>query len=162
MHKLAMQMTFLLLAATSASACPFITEEVSQIPKFVPPTGGAVTSGFGMRLHPILQVTKFHTGVDYQAAMGEQIRSAAGGQVVVAERKGEYGDLIVIKHGLGFETAYAHLSRLDVKKGDCIHEGAPIGLAGSTGLAVGPKLHFEVRRNGQFIDPLSIVKSAKP
>jgi murein DD-endopeptidase MepM/ murein hydrolase activator NlpD len=161
MHILPLQLFLLLAAATAASACPFITDDVVKIPKLFPPIGGAVTSGFGIRLHPMLRVTKFHPGIDYEAALGEQIRAAAGGQVVVAERQGAYGDLIVIKHSGGVETAYAHLSRIDARKGDCIGTGTPIGLAGATGLAVGPKLHFEVRQNGQFIDPLSLMQSAK-
>jgi murein DD-endopeptidase MepM/ murein hydrolase activator NlpD len=157
MYRLPAQLFALFMAATSASACPYVIDDVSGIPKLTSPTHGAVTSGFGMRRHPILQVTKFHTGIDYAAAMGEQIHAAAGGLVVVAEWKGDYGNLIVIKHGGGLETSYAHLSRIDVKKWDCIDQGEPIGLAGSTGLATGTKLHFEVRQNRQFIDPLSIV-----
>ena len=162
MHKQTLQLFFLLVRVTSVAACPFNTDDVSEIPKLIPPTNGAVTSGFGMRLHPILQVTKFHTGVDYEAAMGDQIHAAARGRVVVAERQGDYGGLVVINHGGGLETAYAHLSRIDAKKGDCVDQGDSIGLAGATGIAVGPKLHFEVKQHGQFVDPLSIVKSAKP
>jgi murein DD-endopeptidase MepM/ murein hydrolase activator NlpD len=162
MHKQTLQLFFLLVTATSAAACPFITDDVSQIPKLIPPTNSAVTSGFGMRLHPILQVSKFHTGIDYEAAMGDPIHAAARGRVVVAKRQGDYGGLVVIKHGGGLETAYAHLSRIDAKKGDCVDKGEPIGLAGATGIAVGPKLHFEVKQHGQFVDPLSIVKNAKP
>ena len=133
----------------------------SRIPRFFPPTSGAVTSGFGLRLHPILQVTKFHSGVDYEAGIGTPVRAAARGQVVVAERKGEYGNLVVIKHGGNLETAYGHLSRIDTKIGDCIEKGAQIGLAGATGLVEGPKLHFELRHNGQFIDPLSMIEGAR-
>jgi murein DD-endopeptidase MepM/ murein hydrolase activator NlpD len=109
--------------------------------------------GFGMRTHPILLMQRMHTGVDYAAEAGTPVHASASGEVVFAARDGAYGKRVVIAHGNHTETAYAHLLRIDVRAGDCVAQGAKIGSVGATGLSVRNQLHFEVLRNGRFIDP---------
>jgi murein DD-endopeptidase MepM/ murein hydrolase activator NlpD len=120
---------------------------------FIRPASGRVSSGFGYRIHPIFRVRKMHTGVDIAAAHGAAIHAAAGGLVVHSGRWGGYGQCVIIDHGGGVATLYAHCSRLLVPAGEEVTQGQVIGRVGSTGLATGPHLHFEVRRNGQPVDP---------
>jgi murein DD-endopeptidase MepM/ murein hydrolase activator NlpD len=143
-----------LLAATCmpAGACELAQSARAIVLK--KPVDGRILSGFGMRTHPILMIKKMHTGTDWGADPGTAVRASAGGEVIKAEYSGEYGNLIIIRHGAGTETSYAHLSRIDVKRGDCIAQGAVIGGVGATGLASATQLHFEVRQNGRFLDPL--------
>ncbi len=117
------------------------------------PVPGAITSGFGRRLHPILNYYRTHTGADFHAASGTPIEAAAGGVVVWAEARGGYGNCVIIDHGNGLATLYAHQSRLAVSDGDTVKTGEVIGYVGSTGLSTGPHLHFEVRRQGEPVNP---------
>lgn len=112
-----------------------------------------VSSGFGMRKHPILKVSRFHDGVDYALPLGEPLRAPAAGKVVFAGKRGGYGNAITIDHGHGFETRYAHLSEVAVKEGDFIGKNEFLGKVGSTGMSTGPHLHFEVRKRGEAVDP---------
>lgn len=121
---------------------------------FVRPIAGPITSGFGMRIHPILRVRKMHTGVDIGAPTGTQIHAAAGGTVIIAEHKGGYGKTVVIDHGGGITTLYGHCSRLLVSVGQEVQQGQAIAEVGSTGLSTGPHLHFEKRINGKPVSPL--------
>lgn len=121
-----------------------------------------LTVGFGMRVHPLLNVRRMHPGVDWAAPRGTPVIAAGPGQVVFAGEKGEYGNAIAIDHGGGWQTFYSQLSRIEVGVGDCVAFGALIGKVGSTGLSSGPHLHFEVRQNGQPIDPLSVGVSNEP
>ena len=148
-------LSFLVAVSSRAGACPLI--EAQNEVRLKIPVNGLLTTGFGMRRHPILQTVKMHTGTDWSAEPGTPVGASAAGEVITAGREGEYGNLVVIKHGSGIETAYAHLSRVDVKEGDCVAQGAVVGGVGSTGLASGPQLHFEVRRDGRFIDPIVVL-----
>jgi murein DD-endopeptidase MepM/ murein hydrolase activator NlpD len=121
-----------------------------------------LTSGFGMRFHPLLNVRRMHPGVDWAAPRGTPVIAAGPGQVVFAGEKGEYSNAIAIDHGGGWQTFYSQLSSIEVGVGDCVAFGALIGKVGSTGLSSGPHLHFEVRQNGQPIDPLSVGVSNEP
>jgi murein DD-endopeptidase MepM/ murein hydrolase activator NlpD len=121
-----------------------------------------LTAGFGMRFHPLLNARRMHTGVDWAAPIGTPVIAAGSGHVVFAAVKGEYGNAIVIDHGGGWQTFYSQLSSIEVGVGDCVAFGALIGKVGSTGLSSGPHLHFEVRQNGQPIDPLSVGVSNEP
>lgn len=112
-----------------------------------------VSSPFGMRRHPILGVVKRHYGVDYAAKYGSDVYAAANGTVVAAERRGAYGLYVRIRHANGFETAYGHLSRISVKKGQTLAQGDLIGKVGCTGRATGPHLHFELIRSQVRVDP---------
>lgn len=115
---------------------------------FVWPTSGTVTSGFGPRWGRI------HQGLDIAAPTGTPITAAASGTVIVAGSQGGYGNLVVIDHGGGLATAYAHQSRLAVQEGDSVTQGGLVGYVGSTGHSTGPHLHFEVRVNGAARDPV--------
>jgi len=119
------------------------------------PVPGAITSGFGPRVHPIYGYTRMHNGVDMNAAMGQKIRAAADGTVFFAGVKGGYGNSIMIDHGGGMVTLYAHQSRFAVSVGQRVKAGQVIGYAGSTGLSTGPHLHFEVRINGKPVNPVN-------
>ncbi len=121
--------------------------------QLVRPVPGAITSPFGPRLHPILGYTRMHTGVDMTAPLGQDIKAGAAGTVILAETYGGYGLTVVIDHGGGMTTLYAHQSRLFVSRGEAVAAGEVVGEAGSTGLATGPHLHFEVRIDGTPVDP---------
>lgn len=117
------------------------------------PVPGAIGSPFGYRTHPILGTKRLHTGIDMSASYGTPIIAAAAGRVIIASWYGGYGNAVVIDHGGGMSTLYAHQSTLDVSTGDTVTAGTTIGLVGSTGLSTGPHLHFEVRINGKPVDP---------
>jgi len=120
------------------------------------PVGGRVTSGFGYRTHPIFRVRKMHTGVDIAAPHGTPIRAAAGGVVLFAGRWGGYGNCVILDHGGGLATLYAHCSSLAVGEGETVQQGQTIARVGSTGLSTGPHLHFETRRNGEPVSPAGL------
>ena len=120
-----------------------------------------VTSGFAMRLHPILNQWKQHKGVDYGAPTGTPVRSVGDGVVEFAGRQNGYGNVVQIRHSNNRATVYAHLSRIDVKLGQHIEQGAHIGAVGATGWATGPHLHFEFKVNGEHQDPMAIAKSSE-
>ena len=122
------------------------------------------TSGFGMREHPILQTMRAHMGVDYAAPVGTQVISVADGVVAESGFQGAYGNKVVIQHNAKQSTAYAHLSRISVRKGQTVKQGDIVGAVGSTGLSTGPHLHFEFRINGRHVDPLTLAQqgSAEP
>jgi murein DD-endopeptidase MepM/ murein hydrolase activator NlpD len=120
-----------------------------------------VTSGFAMRLHPILQTWKQHNGVDYGAPSGTPVRTIGDGVVDFAGWQNGYGNVISIKHSNDRSTVYAHLSRIDVRKGQRVEQGMRIGAVGMTGWATGPHLHFEVKLHGQQQNPLTIAKASE-
>lgn len=122
---------------------------------FIYPVRGQLTSRFGMRTHPIYGIRKMHTGIDLSAPAGTRIKAAAGGVVVFAGWWGGYGKVVIIDHGGGISTLYAHCSAIYVSNGQKVAQGEVIAEVGSTGLSTGPHLHFEVRKNGKPVDPLS-------
>ena len=119
--------------------------------------GARLTSEFGMRRHPIDGVLVHHDGVDLSTGEESQIFAPRGGVVELArERYGENGRMgtaVIIDHGSGVKTFYAHLSRLSVREGDGLSDGDPIGYAGNTGVSAGPHLHFELWKDGEKVDP---------
>jgi murein DD-endopeptidase MepM/ murein hydrolase activator NlpD len=124
--------------------------------RFTPPTNGVVTSPFGMRRHPILEVRKLHSGTDFSGGDGV-IRAAAPGRVVSSGLDVAYGNYVVVYHGEtdgdSVATLYAHCSSLRIKTGEWVDRGQPIAEMGATGYATGPHLHFEVRLEGRPVDP---------
>ena len=126
--------------------------------KFLWPVAGRVQSGFGNRRHPIFGGTRFHSGIDIVAPHGTLVKAADGGQVVQAGYFGGYGNSIMIYHGGGFATWYAHLSSINVSVGQAVQRGQVIGLVGSTGWATGSHLHFEVRINGAPQNPINYLQ----
>jgi murein DD-endopeptidase MepM/ murein hydrolase activator NlpD len=127
-----------------------------------PVDGARLSSGFGMRLHPILGYTKMHRGVDFAAPAGTPIMAAGDGVVESAGDKGDYGNFVLLRHSNNFETAYAHMSRVATHAGQRIHQGQVIGYVGATGRATGPHLHYEVRIHGDPVNPLSIKMQPGP
>jgi murein DD-endopeptidase MepM/ murein hydrolase activator NlpD len=114
-------------------------------------------SGFGSRLHPVFKVMRMHNGIDFTAKIGTPIVATGDGQVVRAERAGGFGNLVVIKHGNGYESYYGHMSRIDVKPGQKVQRGQQIGAVGSTGTSTAPHCHYEVHYHGSPVNPLSFV-----
>jgi len=113
----------------------------------------AVTSGFGNRVDPINRRRAFHSGVDFPAPRGTPIYASAGGRVIFAGNRPHYGLTVEISHGAGLVSRYAHASKLLVKEGQVVMPGENIALIGSTGRSTGPHLHFEILRDGHFVDP---------
>jgi murein DD-endopeptidase MepM/ murein hydrolase activator NlpD len=111
-------------------------------------------SGFGLRIHPIYKITKFHSGMDFTAPTGTDIYVTGDGVVEsVSSSKRGYGNHIIISHGYGYKTIYAHLDRFNVRPGQKVKRGDIIGFVGSTGLSLAPHLHYEVLLNGLNVDP---------
>lgn len=125
------------------------------------PVIGRLTSHFGRRLSPFARRSDFHTGVDIATDYNTPVVSSANGKVLFAGYKGSYGKTILIRHYNGIETLYAHLSRIEVKSGDLVHRGEKIGLLGTSGQSTGPHLHYEVRLNGNPINPKTYIEIAK-
>lgn len=120
------------------------------------PVDGHLTSGYGMRFHPIRHVERFHEGLDIGAPYGAPIRAATDGTVVFAGRAGGYGNFVKIAHAGGLVSGYGHMSRIAVRVGMRVAQGQQIGNVGSTGLSTGPHLHYQLWRNGATINPRTI------
>ncbi|WP_310498512.1 M23 family metallopeptidase [Sandarakinorhabdus sp.] len=121
-----------------------------------PVDGARLTSGFGMRFHPLLSYSRMHQGVDFGAPHGAPIMAAASGNVSFAGRHGGHGNYIQLRHTKELVTAYAHLSRFAVKNGQRVVQGQVIGYVGSTGMSTGPHLHYEVWLRGRPANPVSL------
>ena len=138
-----------------------VRRHVRKLPIGVPAPGREITSRFGNRRDPFLGRLAFHGGIDFRTPTGTPIYSTGAGVVVHAGRNGGYGKMVEIDHGGGITTRYAHLSAVEVREGDHIGSGARIGRSGSTGRSTGPHLHYEVRRNGDAMDPMRFLKVAR-
>ena len=119
------------------------------------PAEGEITSPFGWRVHPIFGTQRLHTGIDIGADYGDAIRAADGGVVIHSDWMGGYGNAVIIDHGNGISTLYAHNSQLLVSEGQTVAKGQTVARCGSTGYSTGPHLHFEVRQNGSPVNPLN-------
>ncbi|WP_422370356.1 M23 family metallopeptidase [Hoeflea sp.] len=136
-------------------------DHARKLPIGTPAPGTEITSRYGNRRDPFLKRMAFHGGIDFRASTGTPINSAGAGVVVHAGRNGGYGKMVEIDHGGGFTSRYAHLSKILVNKGDHVGMGQRIGKAGSTGRSTGPHLHYEIRRNGNSIDPMRFLQTAR-
>lgn len=117
-----------------------------------------ITSPFGNRIHPILKTKKLHTGIDIRSSMGESVLAAQDGKVMHANWLGGYGRVVMIDHGGGIVTLYAHNSKLTVESGDKVKKGQVIAKSGNSGVSTGPHIHFEVRKNKKYVNPMDYVK----
>ncbi|MEY4653945.1 MAG: hypothetical protein RI884_2526 [Pseudomonadota bacterium] len=120
-----------------------------------------VTSGFAMRFHPIHQTWRAHLGVDYGAPVGTPVRTVGDGVVDFAGVQGGFGNVVIVRHNGSDTTVYAHLSRIDVRRGQSVTQGQRVGAVGATGWATGPHLHFEFRVNGRHQDPLTVARRSE-
>jgi len=130
---------------------------LKSIPSIRPLSGGAYSSGYGRRRDPFTGRIEPHYGVDFNGPTGLPVYAAADGVVIHAEREPAYGNAIVIDHGHGYKTLYAHLSRIAVRKGDRVERGETIGALGNTGRSTGPHLHYEVIYQNRNLDPLDFM-----
>lgn len=113
-----------------------------------------VASGFGYRIHPIYKTSKMHTGMDFTAPRGTDIFATGNGRVTFAGRNSGYGNHVIINHGYGYETLYAHMTNMSVRVGETVTRGQKIGTVGSTGVSTSPHLHYEVIKNGNKVNPV--------
>ena len=133
----------------------------SQRASLYAPVNGRMTSGFGLRRHPILGYVRMHAGIDFGAAWGSPIFAVSDGVVSYAGRHGGHGNYVRLEHGGGLGTGYGHMSRIAVAPGTHVRAGQVIGFVGSSGLSTGPHLHYEVYRGGVTVNPLSVSFTVK-
>ncbi|MDO5667268.1 MAG: M23 family metallopeptidase [Alcaligenaceae bacterium] len=120
-----------------------------------PVASGRISSHYGWRLHPIAKTQRMHTGIDYAVPIGTAVKAAQHGKVVFAGYQGGYGKLLVIKHNSTYRTVYAHLDKFKAQIGDWVNQGDIVAYTGNTGLSTGPHLHYEIRKNGLSLNPLT-------
>lgn len=131
-------------------------EALASIPS-IWPISGFITSHFGNRPSPFTGRIEYHKGLDISAAIGTPIQASGNGKVTLAGKDGAYGNCVVLQHGSGLTTRYAHMSTVDVSVGQNVRRGQIIGYVGSTGRSSGPHLHYEVKVNGMNVDPLRYI-----
>ncbi len=134
--------------AENTNPAPFF----SCIPN-IKPIIGSITSAFGRRLHPVYNVTLFHSGIDFAASEGTRVHSTGDGVVSFSGYDKGYGQKVTINHGYGFKTVYAHLSKSLVRQGQRVNRGEIIALSGNTGVSTGPHLHYEVQKDNVQVNP---------
>lgn len=138
-----------------------VKKEARKLPLANPAPGHPVTSPFGVRTDPMLGTAALHTGMDFRAPIGMPAKVTAAGVVTRAGWAGGYGRMVEVDHGNGFATRYGHLSEIDVAVGQKLAAGEVIGRTGSSGRSTGPHLHYEVRHNGEALDPLRFLSVGK-
>ena len=127
-----------------------------QVATMAWPVAGPITSGFGLRVHPILRFARMHRGIDFGAGHGAPIHAASDGRVIASGWSGGYGRQVRIAHGGGIVTSYSHMSRTVAEPGSFVRQGQLIGYVGSSGLSTGPHLHYEVYRGGVAVNPTTV------
>jgi len=125
---------------------------------FKAPVKGRITSKMGFRPDPFTGLMAYHSGIDIANSVGTPVRAAQYGRVIFSGYRGHYGKTVIVAHPQGYETCYAHLHKIYVKRGQAVQQGEKIGLLGNTGRSTGPHLHFEVHQKGKLLDPLKLVK----
>lgn len=138
-----------------------VKKVAARLPLENPAPGTSISSSFGNRRDPILGRPAFHSGIDFRAISGTPVTATAPGVVTKAGWNGGYGRMVEIDHGNGFSTRYAHMSKIGVKVGQKVQRGSKVGRVGSSGRSTGPHLHYEVRRNGDAVNPLRFLKIGK-
>lgn len=122
------------------------------------PVGGSIAREFGDTWDDLKGKKTFHPGLDFDAPVGEPVYAALPGRVSDAKHDATWGNSVVVSHGPGLETVYAHLQRASVSPGACVRAGEQIGISGSSGLVAGPRLYFELRRDGKPVDPAAFLQ----
>jgi len=140
------------------------SDEITLVPinasvNYQLPVSGRISSNFGTRFHPVDKKIKFHGGMDIAAPKGTPIGATADGEVSFAGWKGGYGNVVIIQHADGRESRYGHADKLFVQAGDKVSAGQKIAAVGSTGKSTGPHLHFEIRENGELVNPKKILSN---
>jgi len=130
-----------------------------KLPFANPAPGRQITSLFGNRIDPFFGKLAMHAGVDFREKPGTEVVATGAGVITFAGPMGGYGIMVEIDHGNGITTRYGHLSKILVKEGDVVDAGDLIALSGSTGRSTGPHLHYEVRRNGNAVDPMRFLNA---
>ncbi|MFM9934774.1 MAG: M23 family metallopeptidase [Novosphingobium sp.] len=149
--------------ATPAFSSPARTSGTVSIPSLIPVTSNrSMSSGFGMRVHPVLGGLRAHKGIDLPATTGTPIHASADGVVGKADWFGGYGLFVELEHGAGMETRYGHMSRIAVAEGQRVRKGDVIGYVGSTGRSTGSHLHYEVRIGGEAVNPIPYMQTVAP
>lgn len=136
---------------------PTPSENTNVSSGYIRPVSGRLTSPYGYRIHPIFGTKKMHTGVDFASPSGTGIKATRGGKVILQKYYSGYGNCIIIDHGNGISSLYAHMSGYNVSYGDTVSQGEIIGFIGSTGNSTGPHLHFEIRVNGDHRNPMNYI-----
>lgn len=145
---------------TNRTAIAPVRRGTVSIPSLVPVTSSRLlSSGFGMRVHPVLGGYRAHKGIDLPASTGTPIRATADGKVGKADWFGGYGLYVQLEHGANMETRYGHMSRIAVAEGQSVRKGDIIGYVGTTGRSTGPHLHYEVRIAGEAVNPMPYMQS---
>lgn len=125
---------------------------------YLRPSTGPITSNYGWRTHPVRRSKSMHTGVDFGGKTGDTIIASRAGEVAFAGwYNNVYGNVVILNHGGGYQTFYAHMSRVSVSKGQVVDQGQRVGFMGSTGLSTGSHLHFEVRKDGSSLNPFNFL-----
>jgi len=136
-----------------ADSLQLSVSELSDYPVIAPVKRQVVSSGFGIRLHPIYKVRKFHTGIDIPKVKGTAVYATGNGTVIRKGYCSGYGNFIEIQHAGGFRSFYAHLSKTLVNAGDSINVAEQIACVGNTGVSTGSHLHYEIRKGNRFLNP---------
>jgi len=131
---------------------PNPTSFSSSIPN-IRPVGGKITSNYGVRFHPVYHIPLFHAGIDFSVPVGTSIQAAGDGVVAFSGYDKGYGQKVIISHGYGYKTIYAHLSKSLVRQGQKINRGEIIALSGNSGVSTGPHMHYEVHKNNSIVNP---------
>jgi murein DD-endopeptidase MepM/ murein hydrolase activator NlpD len=149
-----------LLAASFGEASDSLAhhrDRIAAMPSIMPTTGWLTSAFSSMREHPILHYARPHEGIDVTAPMGAPINAPAGGRVIKTGWEAGYGNVIILDHGYGITTKFAHLSKVEAQTGQVVKRSQVIATVGNTGLATGPHMHYEVHVNGKPVDPLRYV-----
>lgn len=138
-----------------------LKEVLASLPKTLPMSTYQLSSGYGVRLHPVTGKPDFHSGLDLRPLDSAQVRATMAGRVILARHNGNYGNTVILDHGQGIQTLYAHLSKIHVMEGDAIDHGELLGIAGSSGLSTGVHLHYEIIVDNKPINPAKVIATGE-